>query len=366
MFKPKSFHLQWHITERCNLHCKHCYTTPSFLKDELSFKELKNIFENYLKQLKIWDLSREDSRISLTGGEPFLRDDFFDFLELFYKNRENTQYGILSNGILLTDEKADKLKDLNVNYFQVSLEGPRKINDEIRGKGTFDKIINSIFLLKEKEIPVYVSMTVSKMNYKYVPFMVRLSQKLKVDFLSIRQIIPFGRGKQLKKRILSPQETKDLFLYFLKIKRNKNFHIGMGCEDGILSQEMRYSPKGCSAGYTSMTILPNGDVYPCRRLPLFSGNLLKQPFREIYYNSEIFKKIRNLNNINKICSTCPFVDNCNGGAKCINYAYFGNVFSPSPQCWRLLDSLPDRDCYNEDIKTKQQEERLNENFIKKF
>jgi len=222
---------------------------------------------------------------------------------------------------------------LDISYFQVSLESPRKINDEIRGEGTFDKIINSIFLLKEKEIPVYISMTVSKMNYKHVPFMVRLSQKLKIDFLSIRQIIPFGRGEQFKK--------------------NENFYIGMGCENGILSQEMHYSSKGCSAGYTSMTILPNGDVYPCRRLPLSSGNLLKQSFREIYYNSEIFKKIRNLNNINEICITCPFVDDCNGGAKCINYAYFGNVFSPSPQCWRLSDSLPDRNCYNENIKIKQ-------------
>ena len=364
MFKPRSFHLQWHITERCNLHCKHCYIDSSLFKKELSLENLQIILKNYFNQLKIWNLSKKESRISFTGGEPFLRKDFFDLLELCYKNKQITDYGILSNGTLLTEKIVSRLKDLNVRYFQVSLEGPKTINDNIRGTGTFDKIVHSIKLLKEKEIPVYVSMTVSRLNYRYVPFIVRLSQKLKIDFLSIRQVVPFGRGEQFKKLVLSPQETKNLFDYFLKIKKRVKINIGVGCEDGILAQRMHYEPKGCSAGYTSMTILPNGDVYPCRRLPLFSGNLLKQSFREIYYNSKVFKDIRNLNNISETCASCPFVDQCNGGAKCINYAYFKNVFYPSPQCWRLFDELPDRkSSYKKAFKGKIK--RLNEKMIKK-
>ena len=71
MFQPKSFHFQWHITERCNLHCKHCYINPKFLKEELSLKILIGILDQYLELIKKWKLSKRDTRISFTGGEPF-------------------------------------------------------------------------------------------------------------------------------------------------------------------------------------------------------------------------------------------------------------------------------------------------------
>ena len=106
MFKPQSFHLQWHITERCNLACKHCYFDPKFLKNELSLEQLFKILDDYLKLIKKWGLPRQNSRISITGGEPMVREDFFEFLEECYKNRERTRYGVLINGILLNEENA--------------------------------------------------------------------------------------------------------------------------------------------------------------------------------------------------------------------------------------------------------------------
>ena len=75
-FKPRSFHLQWHITERCNLRCRHCYQDPAFLKEEVGTKELIKILEDFIGQIKAWNLPKETVRISLTGGEPFVRKDF--------------------------------------------------------------------------------------------------------------------------------------------------------------------------------------------------------------------------------------------------------------------------------------------------
>ncbi len=364
MFQPRSFHLQWHITERCNLRCKHCYINPSFFKEELPLKVLTEILDQYLCQIKKWNLSRENVRISLTGGEPLVRDDFFEFLQKCYENRGVTRYGVLTNGILLNKENVKKLGDLKVNYVQVSLEGTKETNDSIRGKGTFKKIIKAIQMLQERKLPVGVSMTVSRKNIQDVPATISLVNSLNVNYLSLRQLIPFGRGKQMKELILDISDVKKLFLYILKVQKILGINIIMGGEDALLSQIQGegYLPKGCSAGYTSVTILPNGDVYPCRRLPILSGNLKKESFESIYYNSKKLQELRNLNNINNTCRACPYFNECHGGAKCINYAYFKDPFAPSPQCWRLFDELPKANLKWK--KTKEEKERLNEKWIK--
>ena len=265
---------------------------------------------------------------------------------------------------MLDEEKVKKLQNLKVNYVQVSIEGIEKTNDYIRGKGTFKKIIKAIQLLKNRKIPVGISMTVNKGNLKDVPAVIVLANNLNVSYLSLRQLIPVGRGRQMKETTLNIKEVKELFLYILKARKTSKTKIVMGGEDAILAQEGHYLPQGCSAGYTSITVLPNGDVYPCRRLPIFSGNLLKQSLEGIYYNSEKLQEIRNLNNINSTCQSCPYFNECYGGAKCINYAYFGDPFAPSPHCWRLFDKLPS--AHIKWKKTKNKQKRLNKKIIKDF
>jgi len=274
-YKPQSFHLQWHITERCNLKCKHCYFDEKFLKNELSLNQLFTIFDDYIKLLKKWNLPREMSRISITGGEPLVRDDFFEFLGKCHENKEKSRYGILTNGILLNNEKISKLKKLEINYAQVSLEGMEEDNDEIRGKGTFKKIVKAIKLLVRNKINTSISTTVTKQNQKDIPLLIKLAEQLKVNGLGLRRFIPIGRGEQIKKLVLSPQETKKLYLYVVKTNqkladKKSKLRLNIGCEDGILAQE-GYEVNTCVAGYSSLTILPNGDVYPCRRLPIYVG-----------------------------------------------------------------------------------------------
>ncbi len=340
-FKPKSFHFQWHITERCNLRCKHCYQDPSFLKQEVSTQELIKILEDFIKQIKEWNLPKERVRISFTGGEPFIRKDFFKLLNRCYQNRSKFRYGILTNGTLLNKEIIKKLKSLKVDYVQISLEGTEKVNDSVRGKGVFKKAVKAMKLLKNEGMATNFSMTVSRVNLKEVPRLVSLSKKLGT-ILAVRRCVPCGSGKALKDSLLTPKEVRSLWHYILKTKKTLESQIGLGCEDGMLVQDFSdYRPGECSAGYVSFTVLPNGDVYPCRRLPIWSGNLLKQSFETIYYNSKPLQELRNRNNINDVCYFCSHYEKCHGGAKCIAFSYFGDASSPDPQCWRLFEKLPD-------------------------
>jgi len=361
-FKPKSFHLQWHLTERCNLNCLHCYKEKKFLKGELHFFQVKKIFFEFLKLIKEWQLNRENVRVSFTGGEPFVREDFFEILELASKKRKNIRFGILTNGTLLNENIIKKLEDLKLDYLQISIEGGEKINDQIRGKGTFKKIIKALKILKKTKIFVGLSMTVTKINLSEIEKVIKIAKKFKVA-LGVRRQVPIGFGKKLSKFSLSPKEVQKMYHYLFWLKKDYDL-IFFGCEDGILAQDFpEYFPNGCSAGYLSMTILPNGDVYPCRRLPIFSGNLKNSSLKEIYYFSKVFRKLRNLNQINKVCHQCPFFEICLGGGKCQAFGYFGKIEAPDPHCWRIFKNLPSK---NLKWKSFSKKEKLNEELIDFF
>jgi radical SAM protein with 4Fe4S-binding SPASM domain len=335
------FHFQWHITERCNLCCTHCYKEEKFIKKELTTSQIFEILDKYYEQLDIWGLNKTQNRISFTGGEPFIRNDFWEILENCYKHKEKITYGILSNGTFINEEIVSRLKDLNVAYVQISLEGLEQVNDQIRGRDSFKNAVNSLKLLVKNNVSTTISMTITSKNLKEVPKMIKLARDIGVGGVGIRRLVPVGMGKKMQESMISPQEVRKLFKYVLGERNKKGLYIGIGCEEGLLAQELHLPKNICNAGYHSFSVMPNGDVYPCRRLPLFCGNLLENSFEEIMKNSKELIEIRNLNNINKTCQSCPYFNECLGGSKCIASAYFKDPFAPDPQCWRLFNELPD-------------------------
>ncbi|MFA7141761.1 MAG: radical SAM protein [Candidatus Paceibacterota bacterium] len=335
------FHFQWHITERCNLRCTHCYEEKKFIEKELKTSQVFEILNKYYKQLKDWGLDRTQNRISFTGGEPFIREDFWQILENCYNHQEKVTYGILSNGTLITEETVSKLKDLNVAYVQISLEGLEEVNDEIRGRGSFKKAVSALRLLTKGHISNSISMTITNKNLKEVPKVIKLAREIGVGGLSARRLVPIGMGKQMEKLMIEPQDVKEFFKYMQNESKKEGLHVGVGCEEGLLAQENHLPKNTCNAGYYSFSVLPNADVYPCRRLPIYSGNLLENDFDEIMKNSRELIKLRDFNQINKDCQSCPYFNECMGGAKCIASAYFKDPFAPDPQCWRLFKKLPD-------------------------
>ncbi|MDD3940222.1 MAG: radical SAM protein [Candidatus Pacebacteria bacterium] len=336
------FHLQWHITERCNLCCTHCYKEEKMIKEEISTSQVFEILNKYYEQLEKWKFDKNSNRISFTGGEPFIREDFWKILDNCYNNREKVSYGILSNGTLLDEVVVSKLLDLQVEYVQVSLEGLEEINDQIRGKGSFFKAVRGLKLLVAHNIPCNISTTITSKNLKEVPRLIDLAKNIGVKNIGVRRLVPIGAGKKMQELMITPQENQELLRYILRENKKGGIYIGVGCEEGLFAQGMEYIPKGiCNAGYFSFSVLPNADVYPCRRLPILCGNLLKNNFEQIMTLSKDLMNLRNFNNINKKCQSCPFFNECLGGAKCISNAYFNDPFAPDPQCLRLFKELPD-------------------------
>jgi radical SAM protein with 4Fe4S-binding SPASM domain len=331
--------LQWHITDRCNLRCKHCYQ-KTYSGSEPSYSELLyvvNQFKDLLKIKRKKDNIPIRGQITVTGGEPFVRSDFLDLLKVFSENQKYFTFAILTNGIYIDSDMALHLKHLNPKFVQVSLEGTKETHDDIRGEGSYNRTISALKYLVEEKIRTMISFTAHKGNYREFPDVARLGCKIGVSKVWADRLIPCGSGLGLKDQSLSSKETKEFFEIMHKVKgeiQNKWFnktHITMKRALQFLKDGGR--PYSCSAGDTLITIMPNGDLYPCRRMPIRVGNVQEGPLHKLYYETELFRALRDRDRISKGCENCFYSRLCRGGLKCLSYAVSNDQFTAEPGCW---------------------------------
>ena len=344
--KPHSSFLQWHITERCNLRCKHCYQT-SYETPEMPLSKMLELVDEYVELL---DLFGNEGRMQVTGGEPFVRSDIFDILEKIHEHRNKLKFNIMSNGFYITKDIAKKLKDLNIDLFQISIEGEEHTNDYIRGKGSFKRIVEAAKILVEEGIRTTFSFTVTSLNSKEYLKVLEIAKDLGVNSLWSDRLVPWGAGKEIQEKMLQPLDVKAHYERITKVSkelekkgsktalsRNRTLYF---MADPEKKDEVPWSNHCDAVGTRGMTVLCDGTVYPCRRLPIKVGNVMEKSLFEIWYGSEWMWKLRDKNNYkNEKCGNCELFERCGGGAPCIAYGYSGTPFATDPQCWKAFDKI---------------------------
>jgi radical SAM protein with 4Fe4S-binding SPASM domain len=339
--KPShQFVLQWHITEKCNLRCQHCYQESSAVPD-LTFDTLLSILEQFKELLKKLRSETVDhtirAQINVTGGEPFVRRDFLDLLEVFDANKEFFSFGILTNGTLIDESMASRLAILRPKYVQVSLEGSPSTNDAIRGDGAFDDTVSALKLLIGEGISTAISFTAHKDNFREFPEVARIGRQLGVARVWSDRLIPCGSGSDLIDGSLAPEEAREFFgiMYGERRRMERTF-----CRTKVsMNRALQFlvggeRPYRCHAGENLITVMPNGDLYPCRRLPIKVGNLTERHLTDLYYSSDLFEALRT-HRTSEGCEECRFTTECRGGLRCLSYAITGDPFHPDPGCWRV-------------------------------
>ncbi len=339
---PRGLVLQWHITERCNWRCAHCYQ-EHYSAEELRFRDLLNIVEQY-KQL-LGSLTQQAQpfqirgHINVSGGEPFIRRDFLDLLEVFSANKHWFSFGILTNGSFIDEAMAIRLRKLGAAHVQVSIEGARLTNDSIRGPGALKKTVSALKHLVRERVPSAISFTAHRANFREFAEVARLGRQLGVSRVWSDRLIPWGSGSTLRDQVLSPEETREFFevMYNAHSEAVRKF-----CRTQILMHRALQflvaggRPYRCAAGDTLITVQPNGDVYPCRRMPILVGNLMETSLLELYYSSDLFRALRNPERVSDGCEDCIYSGVCRGGLKCLSYALTGDPFKADPGCWLAL------------------------------
>lgn len=198
------FILQWHITDRCNLNCTHCYQVNQS-GSEVSFNHLQKIFEQFTDFIDYFSLKNSRpirAHINFTGGEPFLRKDFFDLLELLHKHKKTASFAVLTNGTLIDDSIASRLKDLQPRFIQVSLDGNETTHDEIRGAGSYRKTLSALKKLSVHKIRTVVSFTAHRKNFLEFEDVAEVSERYNASGVWADRLIPLGTGS--KAGILTP------------------------------------------------------------------------------------------------------------------------------------------------------------------
>ena len=192
--EPEDFYFQWHITDKCNLRCTHCYQENYTDISDMSLEELKVIAKKLFKTLSKWN---KQGDISITGGEPFIRRDLLSFLEYLDSSEQVSNLDILSNGTMLTDDIVKRLKLIRkLHRVQVSLDGASpKTHDEIRGHGTFEKAIDGIRILNRHRIDTKIMFTLQRCNMKDVPSLIDLAIREGITGLTIERLVPRVCGR---------------------------------------------------------------------------------------------------------------------------------------------------------------------------
>lgn len=231
----------WEITKRCNLACIHCISSSGD-KRELNTKQALYA----IKQLK--KLGCQE--IYITGGEPLIRKDLFTILEEAKKNY--FYIGLITNGLLINKKNIQIIK-LYVDELGISLEGSSsQINDKIRGKGTFKKILKTIDLVKSSHIPITLYITLNGLNLSDFGDFLRLISSLDIKQISINEISLKKRAYRNRSILRIPQTRKEtLKKYLLEVLKKYSF----------LPQKP--SNQNCSIDYKTFFLSSLGYIYPC-------------------------------------------------------------------------------------------------------
>ena len=318
----KKFILQWHLSEICNLKCKHCYQA-NHKPVQLKYEELLDILDQYRYLLKKLNMK---GHINLTGGEPLCCPFFFKILDEFKKDANLYSFSILTNGTLIDDGIAKKLSEYHPEYVQVSLEGGRKTNDYIRGENVYKKVAKAIKYLKKYNIFVSISFTATKINYKEFPLVVKFAEKYRVDNVWSDRFIPLNIDNDIDLN-MSKDETNE-YLMIMECERRrlklKKSITNVAMYRALQFQMTNDYPYTCTAGISLLTVMENGDLVPCRRMPIVVGNLLKDNMYKLYRSSDILKKLQK-DTIPDDCKKCEYSKKCSGGLKCLTYAIYGDL-----------------------------------------
>lgn len=275
--------------------------------------------------------------VSLTGGEPWLRRGvIFDILDRLSSSNMVDRVDLMTNATLLTDEDCVLLaRHPLLRRVQVSMEGAsEECHDAIRGSGSFLETMQAIERMKQKGITVAVMTTISKKNTSEILPLLDLLREHGVDTFTIDRFIPEGQGASSRDWLLSPTEVRDCFQTVYRwAMENRTPRVLMYrplfC---LIDSESPHVGAMCSVGVNALTIMHDGTVYPCRRLPIALGNVLRDTLHQIFYESEVLWKVREPANLKGRCSSCQFVPLCRG-CRAMALAVTGDWLGEDPHCW---------------------------------
>jgi len=327
------FGFQWHITDRCNGRCAHCYQSDFSGARDLGLDGLLDAAR------RVFDgLSEHRISINVTGGEPLLLPHLLPFLRALHAYDELDEVNVITNGTIADRALIGEIAALpKFGCFKVSIESDaRELDDALRFEGHFDAVVRNVPVLTETAKKVVLMLTLSERNASSIAGVAKLARELGASGVIYERFVPLGRGLGMRGDVLGPSDWSRALRAIADV-------AGADAEpDDLLPYKAFWlDTKGegdealagalCNLGADSMCLMPDGVVYPCRRLPIALGNVFEEPFGAIrarlalWAPPAIAARLSGL-----ICGRCG-VEDC-AGCRALAYAIEGDPLADDPQC----------------------------------
>jgi len=332
------YSINWNVTRACNLRCMHCYYgagTP--LDEELSTEEAFALIDEIARVL--------GAKVNLTlgGGEPLMRDDIFTIIS--YAKERGLHLTLASNGTMLNEQIAYRLKEAGVDEVIIPIDGTSKTHDMIRGAGVYDKAVKAAQACREAGMSLVIDPCIMKQNEEETTAIINTALELGARQCRFFHYIALGRGKERMpaSELSSVEYAKNLMLLYEEQSRIGDrieicttqasqywVILRRKAEEGLFVPDFFFSElPGCRAATGMLSIKPNGDVVPCPLLDVKAGNIREQGLREII-NSRVFTSLRN-REVKGRCARCKHRDIC-GGCRVRAYLDTGDYLAEDPLC----------------------------------
>lgn len=268
--------LSWDVTNKCNLHCKHCFNSSADtnihnFNDELNFNQVKDLIKQVIEE--------KPYSFCICGGEPTL----FPYLEYVAKSltKEGINTNMVSNGYFIDLEKAKWIKKIGIGLVQVSLDGAKpETHDKFRCfDGAFEKAVKALELLNDVGLDTAVSFCPNKKNLEEFKDLVKIAHKVGCTNIRIMPLLPMGRGlKNFKDLSLDNNGYVKLMVYIseMKIKfPDVRIEWGDPIEHLYIANYIRDVP-------ICIEIKSNGDIGISNYLPITVGNVKRHTIKEYW------------------------------------------------------------------------------------
>lgn len=339
------FAFQWHITDYCDQRCKHCYIFSEGKCSELlsmNLDDMKKVI------LNIEDMCAQLNRTPyfyITGGDPVLHPDFWDLMELI--RSKGYKFTLMGNPFHLTDRVCRRLKECGCEKYQMSIDGMRETHDYFRKPGSFDCTLEKIAVIRNAGIKCAIMSTVSGTNLEEMPDVVDLVVKHKADIFAFGRYCPTSQEKDTGIEPIAYRDFLDKMWNKYEAYKEQGVNTYFNLKDHLwtlylyekgLFKIPEYAKKdmvyeGCHCGICHMTILPNGDVYACRRFESKVGNVFEESLYDIFITKE--EIYRDYDKFEK-CSKCQLRGFCRG-CPAVIYGTSGSFYGADPQCWKEVE-----------------------------
>ena len=307
--------VQLDLTYRCNERCVHCYLDHDD-HGEMTTAEIKHLLGD-MADAGVFILT-------FSGGEIFLRKDFFELLECA---RELTFcVKLKTNAVLIRQREAARLRDLGVESIQVSIYSHRpEVHDAVtKIPGSLRRSLDAIRFLKSHGLKLVIANVLMTENMHDYHGVRALADELGVDCTLDPTVTPMMNGDRSVLKLNAGEDA------LRRLFRDERF-VGNAQEFCALPSppdENSLQSVPCSAGHTACYVSPYGDVYPCVQFPLPCGNVRRQKFVDIWRNSEQLREVRSIRLKDMPgCSKCVHGSTC---PRCPGLAFMeGDMRGPS-------------------------------------